>query len=291
MLTSFKSPRSLSAIKAFASKLRKYDSKLTQSQALEQGAIYAGFANWKHATKVMPDVMRLVRLSASWANGSNKEAGLETLAYPLPWSAAELVGTIKNTDHVSCLEDGALIAGAFSCDEKINQVHLRPFPSQGLARKVLVRTLRELMFREASGLSQRYNMYFDKRLCKWTENFTSDKWDFPGADYFTTWVHPAEDSPLVFAEFKQSESTSMSLRESQKAWCKKNGYKITPLSWGGTLQTGLSPALITSTDAGYDLLRIRSMVERLPDDFGVNPWLGESEELRYPPEWIRSVNT
>lgn len=286
MRTSFKSPRSLSAVKSFASKLRKSNSELTQSQALDLGALFARFANWKHATRVMPDVMPLLRLSAQWANGSDKTAGLETISYPLPWSAADLVGKIKNPDQVSCFEDGALTTDAILGDKTKNQVLYRPFPSQGLARKVLIRKLRELMFREASGLSQRYNMYFDSKLSQWTDNFTAEKWDFPGSDYFTTWVHPAEESPLILAEFKQSATTDSSLQDSQISWCKKHGFEITRMNWAGTLQTSQPVALITSAGAGFDLRRIKAMGERLPDDFGVTPWPGASDELLYPAEQI-----
>lgn len=281
MRRSFTSPRSLSAVKVFASKLRKASPELSQSEALEQGAKFAGCANWKHATRELPNVMPLVRLSAPWANGIDRTAGVETISYPLPWSAAELIGTIKNSDRVSCLDDGAMIADCLLGDESINQILHLPFPNQTLARKVLIRNIRELLFREASGLAHRYNLYFDSETSGWSEKYAGD-WDLPGADYFTTWTDPNVDSPLIFAEFKPADSARKDKRISQEVWCKKHGYEITPLNWSGTLQTGLQPLLITRIDAGFELDRIKMGVDGLPDDFAIETWPGTSEVLVYP---------
>lgn len=282
MRISFRSPRSISAVKSRASKLRKIEPGLSQSQALERSAAFAGYANWRHATKMLPDVMRPLRLSAHWINGRSKQAGVETIIYPLPWSAAELVGTIKNSDRVSCFEDGALISDSTLGHPDKNQVLIGRFPSQALARKVLVRKLRELMFRETTSLRQRSNMFFDTNSSTWSENNTLDIWDFPGCDYFTTWMDPTQNGLLILAEFRETGTAFRDPRTLQEEWCDKHGFLCTSVDWTGTLQTGRSPVLVTSAHSGLDLELIKSKVDLLPDDFAVIPWVGVSEELDFP---------
>lgn len=80
MRTSFFTPRSISALKSAASKLRKASPQLTQTEALNLAAENAGFANFTHAQRTLPEVMKALTLRCRWREDSAK--GTEVLKYP-----------------------------------------------------------------------------------------------------------------------------------------------------------------------------------------------------------------
>jgi hypothetical protein len=146
MRPTFDTPRSVAGIKSRASELRKIDPSFKSIQALEHVSKQAGFSNWTHAQRVLPKSMKQVILTADWYDENARVRGSETITYPLPWTATQIVEMNLKMGHASCLELGSVAA---------NDLCLTGASNQEMARYWLVRALRELMFMEATGFAPR----------------------------------------------------------------------------------------------------------------------------------------
>ncbi|HEP8970119.1 TPA: hypothetical protein VDU83_002455, partial [Pseudomonas aeruginosa] len=176
MRISFATPRSISAIKGAASKRRKAVPSLSQTQALDLVAKEAGFSNYIHAKRQLPEIMRLLTLKCRWRDGS--ERGTEVLSYPFPWNPSEVVAMRLRGARIAWFE-------AFLDDGLIYKdiVH-----SQRMARDWLVQALRELMVIEATGLRPDY---IGNRLPAQRKEFAGTQYlendPPPGSDHLTAW--------------------------------------------------------------------------------------------------------
>lgn len=283
MKRSFKSPRSKSAIKVLASKLRKSNPSVTQSQALEHCSIEAGFSNWKHACKALPEVMPLLRISSAWNSGLDGTAGIESLAYPFPWTALEVIGD-PNDEGLSYLGAGLTDYCTLKADA-LNTIQCMSVPTQQLARNVVARTLRELMVRDATSFAQLYEPgdAADRFDSLWGINAIQASRSFPGSKYFTCWKDPQTQAVVIFDEPIVSDVDPVLLLKARTNWCAQHGYRMLETMWAGTLSKSLPSILLTKVENDIDLCLTKALIEALPDDFSGLNWKGESESLQFIP--------
>lgn len=261
MKPTYCTPRSQSAIKALAAKQRASNSAITQSQALDNCSREAGYSNWTHARRFLPEKMKLVRISAPWFSGWDKTAGIETMAYPLPWTAQEIVGSIPEDFETSRTFSGGLINGLVVSDTAKNEVTTGRFPNRELARKTIVRVLRELMFIEATGFRFQIS--------------DGSEFDLPGSVYFTRWLDPITGTTVILDEPKYKEGIDFHLLASaREAWCCEHGYQMLRTKWRGTLANDSLPvALLAPRVEGPDLNMVEAQLTRIADDF--SRWTGK----------------
>lgn len=269
MKPSIHAPRSQSALKTHASKLRKADASLTQVRALELASTQAGYSNWTHARRVLPEFMKPVVLITPWSDKETQESGFESISYPLPWSAAEIVQ----------LKLKSIRASAFSLGpESANELRSDVLASnQYKARYWLDQALRELMFMEATGLVPRYftvRAYPHKRQ-EWHGNTFYEAIKPPGNDHSTLWQDPATRRYLIVDE---PYVDALALSEVERtAWCEQNGFRQMKSSWSGTYRPPRTAmTMFTSVSRGVDLDAIEKKLKMLPDDFSADDWKGKS---------------
>lgn len=269
MKPSFHSPRSQSALKTRASILRKVDASLTQVQALEVASNQAGYSNWTHARRVLPEFMKPVVLITPWADNETQESGFESISYPLPWSAAEIVQFKLKSIRASAFSRGP---------DSANELRSNAVASnQYMARYWLDQALRELMFMEATGLVPRphtVRAYPHKRQ-QWQGNTFYEAIAIPGHDHSTLWQDPETKRYLIVDE---PYVDVVPIREGDRAtWCEQHGFRQMRSSWNGTYRAPISAMfMFTSSSKGVDLDAIETKLQGLPDDFSADDWKGKT---------------
>lgn len=268
MRTTFSTPRSISALKAAASKLQKDSPSLTRTQALDRAAVLTGFANYTHAQRNLPEVMRALTLRCRWRDGSDK--GIEVLKYPLPWTANEVVAMRLKAARIAGFEefdDGLFCSGIAS--------------TRYMARSWLVQALRELMVMEVTGFRPDYSRNRLPRVRKETNGaYHYGRVKPPGADHILAWYDPATNATLLMDEPYLAKDKPHPLAADRAEWCKRFKFQEQASSWGGTYLPPKSRLfLLAKPGAGIDLTDTETKLLTLPDDFGASDedWRGSYE--------------
>jgi hypothetical protein len=269
MKPSFHAPRSQSALKTRALKMRKVDGSLTHVQALELASTQAGYSNWTHARRVLPEFMKPVVLICPWSDDETQESGFESISYPLPWSAEEIVQLKLQSIRVSAFSLGSDSANELRSDNVA--------ANQFMARYWLDQALRELMFMEATSLVPRFftvKAYPHKRQ-QWQGNTFYEAITPPGNDHSTLWQDPETKRYLIVDE---PYANILEMREGERAtWCEQHGFRQMRSSWGGTyLAPRTAMTMFTSVNRGVDLEAIEKKLQMLPDDFNADDWKGKT---------------
>ncbi|HCF3026440.1 hypothetical protein ACEP28_04975 [Pseudomonas aeruginosa] len=268
MRPTFSTDRSKSALKAAASKLRKETPSLSQTEALNMAAASAGFANYAHAQRTLPEVMPALELRCRWREGA--AGGVELLKYPLPWSAMDIAAMKLKAARVATfepLQDGLYCSNIAS--------------SRYMARYWLVQALRELMLMEVTGLRPDY---ISKRLPKTRQEFSGIRYSEPvsppGSDHLSAWFSPDTNATLLLDEPYLDRDKPHDRAAERAQWCKRFGFQEMASAWGGThLPPKTRPFLLARPGSGIDLAEIEAKLNLLPDDFGSHDddWRGSSE--------------
>jgi len=273
MRTSFFTPRSISALRAAASRLRKASSQLTQTEALNLAAANAGFANFTHAQRTLPEVMKALTLRCRWRDDSAK--GTEVLKYPLPWTAEGVVSMRLKAARIASFE---VFEDGLFCSEIASNRYM--------ARYWLVQALRELMVIEATGLRPDYPK---NRLPKVRQEFNGTKYfepvQPPGADHLSAWYDSETKATLLMDEPYLRKDEEHSRASSRAEWCKRFDYLERSSAWCGTYLPPKSRLfLFAKVNSSINLDEIESKLNTLPDDFGAleEDWRGSSEESQTP---------
>lgn len=268
MRFSFSTPRSISALKSSAEKLRKSSSTpLTQTEALNEAARQSGFANYTHAQRTLPEKMRALTLSSRWREGTSK--GEEQLKYPIPWTAAEIVAMRLKAGR---------IAGFAALDDELYCTAIAS--NSDMARYWLVQALRELMVMEATGLRPDFvvnHLPRKRHEYRGATDFASIS--PPGADHLSAWYDPATKSALIMDEPYLAKGEPHKRAEDRAKWCRLYGFREIASAWGGTYLPPKSRLfLLTKNDGSIDLAEIESKLAALPDDFGssAGDWKGKA---------------
>ncbi|CAD0264223.1 conserved hypothetical protein [Pseudomonas veronii] len=273
MRSTFATPRSISALKTIAARLRKDNSSLTQTEALDKSAQLAGFANYTHAQRNLPEVLRALALRCRWRDGERK--GVEVLKYPLPWSASDVTAMQLKAARVSIFEafDEGLYSSAIAS-------------SQSMARYWLVQAMRELIMMEATGLRPDF---IKNHLPRVRQEFSGYKYfehaKPPGADHLSAWRDPNTGDSLLLDEPYLPKSELHSRAGEREGWCKRYGFEEQASSWSGTyLPPRTRLFLLAKANTSIDLSDIETKLSALPDDFGSSDedWLGTSELIAQP---------
>lgn len=271
MRISFATPRSISAIKVKASKLRKATPSLTQSQALDLIAKDAGFSNYVHAKRQLPEVMHLFTLRCRWRDG--KDRGDEVLRYPLPWTPSEVLSMRLRGARIgwfeAYLDDGLIYKDIVT--------------SQQMARDWLVQALRELLVIEATGLRPDY---VGNRVPARQKEYAGTKYlendAPPGSDHLTAWYDPVSKDTLLMDQPYMAKAAVHHRAADRADWCRRYNYREKTSNWGGTQLPPKSRLfLFAERGKSINLDSIEAMLMKLPDDFGSYPedWKGSSEAL------------
>ncbi|HGM7876967.1 TPA: hypothetical protein ACKQHR_001562 [Pseudomonas aeruginosa] len=268
MRFSFSTPRSISALKSSAEKLRKSSpTPLTQTEALNEAARRSGFANYTHAKHTLPEKMRALTLSSRWREGTSK--GEEQLKYPVPWTAAEIVSMRLKAGR---------IAGFAAMDEELYCTTVAS--SSDMARYWLVQALRELMVMEATGLRPDFVVnHLPNKRHEFRGAVDYASISPPGADHLSAWYDPATKSALIMDEPYLARGEPHKRAEDRAKWCKLYGFREIPSNWGGTYFPPKSRLfLLTKIGGSIDLAEIESKLAALPDDFGSSEgdWKGKA---------------
>lgn len=268
MRTTFFTPRSTSALKAAASKLQKDTPSLTRTQALDRAAVIAGFANYAHAQRNLPEVMRALTLRCRWRDGPAK--GTEVLKYPLPWSADEVAAMRLKAGRIASFSP--FDDGLFCSDIAATRY---------MARYWIVQALRELLVMQVTGFKPDYTKNHLPRVRRESiEKTYYERVLPPGADHLSAWYDPSTKASLLMDEPYLGKDEVHSHAAARAEWCKRFGFQELPSAWGGTYLPPKSRLfLITKSGAGIDLAEIESKLNTLPDDFGASDddWRGSSE--------------
>ncbi|MGI0646847.1 hypothetical protein ACRCPS_17680 [Pseudomonas aeruginosa] len=265
----FSTPRSISALKSAASKLRKASEGLKQTDALNQAAVAAGFANYTHAQRILPEVMPALTLVCAWREGAAR--GIEQLKYPMPWSAAEIAGMKLKAGRIASFVD---FEGELDCNT--------PATSQESARYWLVQALRELMVMEATGLRPvrvSGKVPFTREV--WSGIRYNEPSTPPGEDHLSAWQDPVTRDVLLMDEPYLDKGLPHPRAADRAVWCKKYGYEELNSTWGGTYLPPRSNLFMLARKVrgrGIDLAAIEEKLSTLPDDFGSTDedWKGVS---------------
>lgn len=267
MRSSFSTPRSISALKAVASKLQKAAPQLTHTEALQLAAKKAGFANFQHAQRTLPEVMKALTLRCSWHDDSAK--GTELLKYPLPWTAESIVAMRLKAARIATFE---VFDDELCCSEVAS--------SRYMARYWLVQALRELMVIEVTGLKPDF---LKNRLPKVRQEFNGTKYyepvQPPGADHLSAWYCPESKATLLMDEPYLGKDEIHSRSANRAEWCKRFDYLERASAWGGTYLPPKSRLfLFAKVNSAINLDAIESKLNTLPDDFGAleEDWRGSS---------------
>jgi hypothetical protein len=267
----FATPRSISALKAAASKLRKASPALTQTAALNKAAESYGFANYQHAQRILPDVLPALTLRCRWYDETG--SGTEALKYPMCWTAEQVVAMRLKGARIAAFE--AFDGGLF---------HSITASSRYMARYWLVQALRELMVMEATGLRPDL---VKNRLPKVRQEFSGIRYyegvQPPGADHLSAWYDPLTNATLLMDEPYLEKDEAHSRVADRMVWCERFNFVERASSWGGThLPPRTRLFLFAKPDSGIDLAAIETTLNTLPDDFGSadEDWQGYSENVR-----------
>lgn len=268
MRPTFSTPRSKSALKAAASKLRKQTPSLSQTEALNIAAASAGFANYTHAQRTLPEVMTALELRCRWREG--QAGGVEVMKYPLPWAAMDVAAMKLKAARVATFE---ALQDVLCCSNIAS--------SRYMARYWLVQALRELMLMEVTGLRPDY---IGKRLPKSRQEFSGIRYSEPvsppGSDHLSAWFSPDTNATLLLDEPYLDRGKPHDRADERAQWCKRFGYQELASAWGGTyLPPKTRLFLLAKPGAGIDLAEIEAKLNLLPDDFGSadDDWRGCSE--------------
>jgi hypothetical protein len=274
MRPTFDTPRSVAGIKSRASEMRKKDPSCKSIQALEQVSKQAGFSNWTHAQRALPKSMKQVILTAHWYDENARAKGSETISYPLPWTAIQIVEMNLKVGHASCLNLGTVDA---------NDLCLTGASNQEMARYWLVRALRELMFMEATGFVRRSNTVraWPHHIQTWSGGrfFEADR--IPATDHCSTWQDPKTKAYLILDE-PYLNGLPHRNEQMRQEWCERVGYRKLQSAWGGTWMPGRTTMfMICHGDKGIDLNAIEEQLGRMPDDFSLDDWKGTSQVQQF----------
>lgn len=269
MFLTFESPRSISALKKLASQLRAENVAMAQHEALNRAANAAGFSNYKHAQRHLPDVMRLLTIRVRWRNDAS--SGVESLSYPFPWSADDVVAMKLR---------GARIAASWASAPQ-SLTHSSIADSQYSARVWATQCVRELMFMEATGLRPVFiSNVLPRRRIQFMGETGYERVAPPGEDHLSGWRCPQSKSVVLLDEpYIDSDRYQSAERRN---WLSDYGYTQAKSGWGGTYLPPETVMIMLVKDGGSLTINdLESKIRGLPDNFGAadTHWKGESESF------------
>lgn len=267
MSLTFDSPRSISALKKHADQLRDSNPEMRQHEALNRAAALAGYSNYKHAQRHLPDVMRLLTIRVRWR--SDTSSGVESLAYPFPWNAEEVVAMKLRAVRVAATWASGPQALTLSTIAD----------SSYSARVWAVQCVRELMFMEATGLRPNFiSRVLPRKRVSFMGETGYEHVTPPGEDHLTGWRCPVSKTVVLLDEPYHGSDDHQSAERLK--WLLDYGYTQGKSAWGGTyLPTDTFMIVLVKNGGALQLDDVESKIRGLPDDFGVEGehWKGKSE--------------
>lgn len=267
MFLTFESPRSISALKKLASQLRAGNAEMAQHEALNRAANAAGFSNYKHAQRHLPEVMRLLTIRVRWRN--DKSSGVESLSYPFPWSADAVVAMKLRAVRIA--------TSWASTPQSLTHSTIADF--QYSARVWATQCVRELMFMEATGLRPNFISHMlPRRRIKFMGETGYERVAPPGEDHLSGWRCPVTKSVVLLDEPYVGSDEHKSAERLK--WLNDYGYTQGKSAWGGTyLPPDTYMIMLVKNGGSLTINDLESKIRGLPDNFGVSDtqWKGKSE--------------
>lgn len=264
-------PSTMAGLKRLAKQI-KIAERSSHHAALDQAARAAGFENFRHAQRTLPDQdkPRIVAtytlyLTAYWHDRQAGTSGRETLAISLgaPWS--EL---LTREQFYS-----ARGLGGFQTEGPDHLSRRHVARSQESAREAVCHAARTLQFVDATRLRPSRGS---------TRAYPSNKASnpMPGQDHAGVW-YDSEKRYLIADE--PYEKSVEHQRAERDAWCRRHGYEEMKCSWLGMHNPfgGTRLYLLSSAAKGVRLQPVIEALNRLPEPYSAADWKGESAP-RYP---------
>lgn len=261
----------MTGIKRLAKQIKASDG-LSHHESLNRASKVAGFTNFRHAQKHLPDLARSpvkaghdVYLTTYWRDNKTNGTGRETLVISLesPWtellSPAELrsargLGTFisEGPDHL--------------CQRGVAR-------SQEVARESVCHAARTLQFVAATRLRP------SSGYCRAYPKGNADN-KVPGQDHACVWFDDKKRYLIADEPYEQSVELK---RAARNAWRQLHGYNEEISAWPGMHSPfgGTRLYLLSDNVKGVPLGPVIKALERLPTPYSSSDWKGESAP-RFP---------
>ena len=221
-------PTTVIGIKRLAKNISKMDS-VTHAVGLDRASIRAGYANYKHALRVLtsttaatPPIFKTF-IRVSWLDPKTKVSGTEIVEVSLPKALDEIVEK-RHFKQARDLRDFTRCAP----DLIVSKTNRR---SEDGAISAACRAARSLQFMAATGLKP---STVDAVPCVGNETI-------PSYDHCSSWFDPSTKKIVILDE---PYSAAVSNRQLEReAWVNRNNWQILKSAWAG----------IYSPDGGSEL--------------------------------------
>ena len=261
------SPSTMTGIKRLARQLKAAQG-LSYSDALTQASKAAGFTNFRHAQKALPDLPKVqgradhdVYLTAYWREGGSGQSGRETLVIRLPRRWTDLLSSAE-LRSARGLEN-------FSPEGSDHLSRRQVVRSQNAARESVCHAARTLQFVAATGLRP------SSGYCRaYPKGDPNNK--VPGQDHVCIWFDANKRYLIADEPYEQAVCSKHEMR---RVWCQTNGYSEEKPSWPGMHNPfgGTRLFLVSNKEKGVPLGPIIKALEGLPTPHSSLDWKGDSK--------------
>lgn len=238
-------PSTADGIKRLATSIKR-ERGIRHHAALDLAAQRAGYQNFRHAQRQLPQVGAStypIFLTAYWRTRSRPiESGRETLRLELPKLLSELATRTELASYTP--------TGAFKLEASDHLEHRVNLESRDGARYALLAAARALQFIAATGL---------RPTTSRRQRAPLDLETMPGRDHWSRWVEPSTGTLVGLDEPYHDPA---SLIEERRPWLAEQGLVMVAPAWEGMHFPGRTHPFLISKDEALGR-RLQSQVEAL----------------------------
>ncbi|WP_338180085.1 DUF5623 domain-containing protein [Thalassospira tepidiphila] len=248
-------PSSINGIKRLAKDI-KISRSIPHHKALDEAARAASFQNFRHALKQLQSKRQLhtLYLTVYWSDRDERSIGRETISVELE-SAFSAVCSRSEIREVRGLHSVRLVADDHLVFDLLAS-------SQKSAREMLLKSVRTIIFMEATGLRPLRKLH-----ATYPQKTQANK--PPSQDHPTHWYDPSSgQAVLVYEPYGGSVSP-----EKDESWRNAHNWHLRRSAWSGMYFPGRCP-LFVATDAskGFDVDSLMDRIDALSSRSENNDW-------------------
>lgn len=248
-------PSSINGIKRLAKDI-KISRSIPHHKALDEAARVASFQNFRHALRQLQSKRQLhtLYLTVYWSDRDERSIGRETISIELnsPFSAVcsrSEVREVRGLHSVRLVADDHLVFDLLASSQKS-------------AREILLKSVRTIIFMEATGLRP-----VRKLRATYPQETQANR--PPSQDHPTHWYDPSSgQAVLVYEPYEGAVSP-----EEDESWRNTHNWHLRRSTWSGMYFPGRCP-LFVATDASkeFDIDSLMDRIDALSSRREDNDW-------------------